>query len=294
MICVIATIVILTKLGPTKFEVTGLTLSPTEAKVGQTVTVSADIKNVGESTGTYKAILTIDGVETDSKNITIEAGETKTVIFTVVKDVEGTYTIGIGRITRNLRVTPPLTVSVSKSQILINDWLTISGSVDFPEPQRVLISFGKWSQVSETHESYRTQTAAILTDIKGGYSVEVKAPSEEGDWDIIVSAGGSEIKQELEVYRERPRVFISAEPATVAKGDAITISVSFPRWEWRVWLYYRSVGGTWKTLERKIVSGSEFSMSWIPGEVGKYELYCNILACGTQVPPHEVPIHIYR
>jgi len=100
----IATVVVMTRHAPPKFEVTNLTLNPTEAKIGQTVTVSANVKNIGEAKGTYTAVLSIDGAEKDTRDITIAGGETKTVTFLVVKNAKGTYTIGIGELNQSLEI----------------------------------------------------------------------------------------------------------------------------------------------------------------------------------------------
>jgi hypothetical protein len=43
-----------------EFEVSSLTLSLTEAKIGEEVTVFVEVKNVGSTSGTYLATLLID------------------------------------------------------------------------------------------------------------------------------------------------------------------------------------------------------------------------------------------
>lgn len=89
---------------PAEFEVFSLTLSPSQAAIGQQVTVSAEIKNVGDEQGTYKATLIVDGVNVEDKEITVAGGGTETVKFFVMKEVEGTYSIEVGGLTKTLQV----------------------------------------------------------------------------------------------------------------------------------------------------------------------------------------------
>jgi uncharacterized protein (DUF58 family) len=50
-----------------EFEVSSLTLSKNEAKIGEEVTVSVEVKNVGSASGTYQATLLINGKKAQEK-----------------------------------------------------------------------------------------------------------------------------------------------------------------------------------------------------------------------------------
>ncbi len=52
---------------PAEFEVSSLVLTPSLVLPGQEAIVEADITNVGEVEGTHTAILTVNGVETDTR-----------------------------------------------------------------------------------------------------------------------------------------------------------------------------------------------------------------------------------
>ena len=62
---------------------------------GEEATVKADISNIGETEGTYTAILTVNGVETEKKEVTLAGGEKETVSFTIAEDIGGTYDIEV-------------------------------------------------------------------------------------------------------------------------------------------------------------------------------------------------------
>jgi hypothetical protein len=89
---------------PAEFEVVSLDIVPAEVTAGETVSVTAEVRNTGGSEGVYTAILTVDGVEMETKEVTITPDASKTVTFSLVKDTPGTYQVGIGGLTSSLTV----------------------------------------------------------------------------------------------------------------------------------------------------------------------------------------------
>jgi len=87
-----------------EFEVTALNISPTEVAKGEPTTVTADVENISAREGTYIATLTIDGVEAETKEVTLTAGGKETVVFTVTKDTPVTYYVELGGLSGTLRV----------------------------------------------------------------------------------------------------------------------------------------------------------------------------------------------
>ena len=87
-----------------KFEVLSLNVSPAEAFVGESVTISAEVKNIGNAEGVYTASLVVDEVEVETEDVSLSEGETKKVTFTMVKDTDGNFTIKVGELTTTLTV----------------------------------------------------------------------------------------------------------------------------------------------------------------------------------------------
>jgi hypothetical protein len=81
---------------PANFITTNLTISPSEVKVLEKTTVTILIANSGGATGRYDAFLYVDGATTDVRKITLAAGASETVSFTIARDKAGSYTISIG------------------------------------------------------------------------------------------------------------------------------------------------------------------------------------------------------
>lgn len=84
-----------TRLAPASFEFSNLVISPTDVRVGEPVTISVDIRNVGELQGENIVTLKINEVTVESESVTLVAEETETVTFTLVENIEGTYSVNI-------------------------------------------------------------------------------------------------------------------------------------------------------------------------------------------------------
>jgi len=74
---------------PGEFEISALTASPSSVTWGETVTISVDVQNTGETEATGNVTIVLNGVDL-TKTATLAANETKTVTFTVSN---GTYTV---------------------------------------------------------------------------------------------------------------------------------------------------------------------------------------------------------
>jgi len=89
---------------PAEFDLVSLDIVPPEVATGETVSVTAEVKNIGGSEGTYTAILTVDGVQVETKEVTLAPGASETVTFSLVKNIPGTYQVGIGDLSSSLTV----------------------------------------------------------------------------------------------------------------------------------------------------------------------------------------------
>ena len=96
---------------PAEFEVTSVNITPPEVTAGNAVTVTAEVKNTGGSQGVYTAILSVDGVEIETKDVAVASGISERVTFSLVKHEDGTYTIAVGEVSSSLTVNPELSAS---------------------------------------------------------------------------------------------------------------------------------------------------------------------------------------
>jgi hypothetical protein len=85
-------------------EVSSLRIEPPVVEPSKPVTISVDVKNNENLETTYWVKLKINGVVEYIENVTLDSGETKSLAFTVTREVEGNYQIGIDGIGGTFKV----------------------------------------------------------------------------------------------------------------------------------------------------------------------------------------------
>jgi len=108
-------------LSPLEFEASNLVIGSGEIpQAGEDITISADITNLSNTAGTYAVTLWIDDTVEAGKNVSLEAGETTPVSFTVTRDVEGSYQVRLDRLLGSFRV-----IGVAQAPIAWWVWLIV-------------------------------------------------------------------------------------------------------------------------------------------------------------------------
>jgi hypothetical protein len=82
-------------LKPAEFIISDLSISPSKAKVEETITISVRVTNVGELGGSYTIEPKVADELLDSKIVTLMGGKSTTVTFELIKEKEGTFEIEI-------------------------------------------------------------------------------------------------------------------------------------------------------------------------------------------------------
>jgi len=90
---------------PASFELSNLQITPSQfeiwqtvtfvIKIGEEVTISADVTNRGGQEGSYTAILKINGETEGTQEITLRPGQSEQVVFTVSDNGPGQYVVTI-------------------------------------------------------------------------------------------------------------------------------------------------------------------------------------------------------
>ena len=81
--------------GPANLSASALSISPQQVQPGEEVTISINVANTGGETGSYNAVLYINEVVEDSQTMSVAAGASKNVIFTVTKSQAGVYDVSL-------------------------------------------------------------------------------------------------------------------------------------------------------------------------------------------------------
>jgi len=95
---------------PAAFTLSNLSVTPSQPKAGDTVTVKVDVKNTGEQSGSYTTEVKVDGAVKASQAVTVAAGATQTVTLTFAAAGEGSHTVTVGSVSGGFTVpaaTPP-------------------------------------------------------------------------------------------------------------------------------------------------------------------------------------------
>lgn len=86
------------------FKVSDLNISPESAQEGDTIIISANVTNTGEK-GTHEIQLIINGEIKDTKELTLDAGASELVSFTVTAGSPGDYLVELGDSSGSFTVT---------------------------------------------------------------------------------------------------------------------------------------------------------------------------------------------
>jgi hypothetical protein len=95
------------RLGEAIFELSNLVIEPESVNVGESVTVSVDVANVGTLSGTYSVKLMMGGDMLEEKTVTVDIGASEKVVFTHKTEVEGTHRVEIDELEDSFNVAKP-------------------------------------------------------------------------------------------------------------------------------------------------------------------------------------------
>jgi len=124
----------ITPLMPAEFVLSELEASPGDVSVGDEVTVTVDVANIGELEGSHMVVLKVDGEEYEGYNVTLEPGASTEVSFTIEEDDPGSHSVVIGALTSTFNVLQPAEfeisdLSIAPDQVEEGGEVTISVSV---------------------------------------------------------------------------------------------------------------------------------------------------------------------
>ncbi len=106
---------------PAAFETSSLSISPAEVVIGEEVTIAVLVANTGGEAGSYQVTLVINDLVEATKEVTVRAGLSKEVTFSVTREEAGSYTVAVDGLSGSFAVVAPLIVpafSVSSLSVL--------------------------------------------------------------------------------------------------------------------------------------------------------------------------------
>ena len=79
-----------------EYDIVKLDVNPGSVKSGEEVTVTVNVTNTSDVEGNQSVTVQVDGVDTESENVTLDPGETKQVQFNFSVFDPGDYTLTVG------------------------------------------------------------------------------------------------------------------------------------------------------------------------------------------------------
>ena len=124
---------------PANFSVTGLSVTPKEVNLGESVSINVIVTNTGDLSGSYEVSLQIDYVVAQTKEVTLDGGDIETISFSLTPDTVGKYTVNINGLPGTFEVKPPKPpvpaafrtsdLTISPTEVNSGESVTISATV---------------------------------------------------------------------------------------------------------------------------------------------------------------------
>ncbi|HTY73976.1 MAG TPA: CARDB domain-containing protein [Candidatus Nanoarchaeia archaeon] len=113
-------------------QIIGLQVTPSIVLIGEEVMASVNVTNISGEKGTFVANMSLDGTQNQAQTLSLAAGETKTVNFTISGAAEGTHTVKIGNLEGSFTVSSPYTISdlaINRTQAKVGEAIGISVTI---------------------------------------------------------------------------------------------------------------------------------------------------------------------
>ena len=92
---------------PAVFSVSNLTVQPAEVEPNETVTIRLSVANTGGTEGSYSVILKINGVKEEEKSVTVAAGSSEDVSFSVIREEAASYSVVVDGLSGSFTIAAP-------------------------------------------------------------------------------------------------------------------------------------------------------------------------------------------
>ena len=108
---------------------------PDTVEPGENITITAEVENSGRAAGSFLLALSVEGQETETREIIVQAGEKEVVTFNVPGSLSpGNYQIGLNEWEGNLKVLKPAefyieNFTLTPGQVQIGEETTISARI---------------------------------------------------------------------------------------------------------------------------------------------------------------------
>lgn len=126
---------------PAKFTLKDLTISPSNATIGEAVQISVNATNIGDLIGNVTVDFEINSVVENSQNVTLAGAESENVTYNDVETAQGTYNVQVGDLTGSFTINPPppgssniilSDINITPIEVWPNQMVTVTASAKNP------------------------------------------------------------------------------------------------------------------------------------------------------------------
>ncbi len=219
------------------FQVSDLTVTPSEVEPGDDVSVSVLVTNVGEESGNYTVTLTVDSVEEDTETVTLTGGASTSVSFTVSKTAEATYSVAVNGLTSSFTVEiPEITEPPEPAEFEVSDLSVTPPEIDAGDDVSVSMTVSNVGEESGSH-TIEVKVDGVLVDsgtvtLDGGASTTVSftvTSSIAGSHAVAVDGVSGSFSVRAPPEPPEPAEFeisdLTVSPSTVEVDETVTVSV---------------------------------------------------------------------
>jgi len=219
------------------FQVSDLTVTPSEVEPGDDVSVSVLVTNVGEESGNYTVTLTVDSVEEDTETVTLTGGASTSVSFTVSKTAEATYSVAVNGLTSSFTVEiPEITEPPEPAEFEVSDLSVTPSEIDAGDDVSVSMTVSNVGEESGSH-TIEVKVDGVLVDsgtvtLDGGASTTVSftvTSSIAGSHAVAVDGVSGSFSVRAPPEPPEPAEFeisdLTVSPSTVEVDETVTVSV---------------------------------------------------------------------
>ncbi|MCW4011261.1 MAG: hypothetical protein NWF05_11705 [Candidatus Bathyarchaeota archaeon] len=263
-------------LSPAQIQLSVLQVNPSSALVGELITASINVTNTGEQTGTFPINLLLDGVQDQTQGVTLLAGETKVVEFTITGANEGTHIVGIGDLQGSFTLNNPLEFSdlaINRTTAQIDEPIGITVKVTNAAQESVSYSL----TLSINDETVQTKTGQVNGQSSTNVLFEVSEQT-EGTYQVQVAGLSGSFQINPSAPPPKPAEFqvsdLTVDPAVAQQGAPVTVTVKVTN--------VGEVGGSYTVdcFSNDVVKGSQ-TLQLSGGETGTVTFTITEYSTGT-------------
>ena len=173
---------------PASFQVTDLILDQTWIQVGESVQISVNVTNVGDTTGNHSVTLTIDDEPIATKTVQLSGAESTILDFTATLITDGNHTVQIGDLIGSVKAT--LESPTKPAEIKVTH-LGVSRTA---------------AEVGET--IIVSATATNIGDESGSFSLDLFVNNEKRETRTVQLAAGETTTEEFEAVEDAEGTYV--------------------------------------------------------------------------------------